>query len=150
MVGIPLMEMIFIVTVMTSGFYCPATTDANPLLQPKACPVSTYGALVGLYDINQCTTCDAGSYCVSVGASHGDIIRKVCVAIVFNFTSFSDVQRYDGSKLKIYGSAVKINPVCLFLFCYFIFVYIPNFSYLSKVNSTNGQKISKSTIQLSR
>ena len=49
------------------GYYCPASTNAQPLRTPKPCPVETYGNREGLEAESDCTTCDAGFYCETTG-----------------------------------------------------------------------------------
>jgi hypothetical protein len=46
------------------GYYCAQGTG----LVGTKCPVGTFGATPGLFDVAQCTACTAGSYCdVQVG-----------------------------------------------------------------------------------
>ncbi|WAR09797.1 hypothetical protein MAR_034873 [Mya arenaria] len=50
------------------GQYCPGSTDLVLITQGTDCPIGTYGHKEGLFDLSNCTACDAGSYCATPGA----------------------------------------------------------------------------------
>ena len=45
------------------GYFCPGGD-----IYPKPCPIGTYGSPAGAISSTECLTCDAGSFCDTVGA----------------------------------------------------------------------------------